>query len=457
MLMMRAARHQLGRFFLVGMSLLWSVSTSAAEPGFLLRELYQAAMQNDPSVMAARSVEAASIERLPQAMAQVSPQVVLSAERFVNQLRQSSSQLQYNSSNRSLQIRQPLYRAGFQSTINQALKAREEATALREAAERDLLARLGAVLFEHLLANEQREFVNALMAANALQLHAAERALMAGSGVRTDIDEAKSRLDTAKVQNLQIGLLIESTRRQLERLTGLTVVNVVKLSSEDPWDSSPSLPDLSVLLAKAEQLHPQLRALRARVESARNEVTKAEALGKPTFDALAQVTRSYGENTLNPSGHFSNRQIGIQFNWPIYQGGGNDAAVREALAKLDEANHRLLAARDDLALRLENQFSAVLEGRQKIDALRQAQRSASQVLVSSQRSFEAGSRTRLDVMNALQALAQTDRDLIQGRLSYLSAELQLALLSGSGSDDAMSRIDQWFAPNLAVIQSEAIK
>lgn len=456
MLIMRAS-HRYGRLFFTSLILLWCVSISAAEQGYVLRDLYKAAMQHDPSVRAARSVEAASVELLPQAMAQVSPQVVLSAERHANQLSRSTSELNYKSSNTSLQIRQPLYRAGFQSSVNQALIAREEATALREQAERDLLARLGGVLFEHLLAIEQRRFIDALMAANALQLRAAERALVAGSGVRTDIDEAKSRLDAAKVQNLQIVLLIESTRRQLERLTGQTVVHVVKLANEDPWSSSVTLPKLSVLLANAEQVHPQLRALRSRVESARSEVTKAEAVGKPTLDALARVTRSHGENTLNPGGHFSNQQIGIQFNWPIYQGGGNAAAIREVVAKLEEANHRLLAARDDLALKLENQFSAVIEGRPKIEALRQAQRSASQVLVSSQRSFEAGSRTRLDVMNALQALAQTDRDLIQGRLSYLSAELQLALLSGFGSDEAMSRIDQWFLPNLPMAQAEANK
>jgi protease secretion system outer membrane protein len=425
--------------------LLWSVTTSAAEQGVNLRELYQMALQHDPSVKAAKSVEAAAVERLPQALAEVSPQVLLSAERHVNKLTRSASQLQYNSSNRTLQIRQPLYRAGFQATVNQALRARDEAAALREQAERDLLGRLASVLFEHLLAIQQKEFVDALKAATGLQLHAAERAFMAGSGIRTDIDEAKSRLDFANVQGLQIRLLIESTRRQLERLSGQTVSNVVSMSVNDPWALAPQLPDLSVLLAEAEILHPQLSALRARVESTRNEVLKAKSIGKPTFDALARVTRSEGENTLNPGSEFSNHQIGVQFNWPIYQGGGHAATVREAVARMEEANQRLSAARDDLVLRLENQYRSVQEGRLRIEALRQAQRSASQVLVSSQRSFEAGSRTRLDVMNAHQALAQSDRDLTQGRLNYLSAELQLALLAGFDSEVAISRISPWFA------------
>jgi outer membrane protein TolC len=213
---------------------------------------------------------------------------------------------------------------------------------------------------------------------------------------------------------------------------------------------APQLPDLAVLLAEAEVLHPQLSALRARVESSRNEVLKAKSIGKPTFDVVARVTRSEGENTLNPDGDFSNHQIGVQFNWPIYQGGGHAAAVREAVARLEEANQRLLAARDDLALRLENQYRSVQEGRLRIQALRQAQRSASEVLVSSQRSFEAGSRTRLDVMNAHQALAQSNRDLTQGRLNYLSAEVQLALLAGFDSEQAIARIGMWFSNNSAV-------
>lgn len=438
-------RH--GRSVFLGLCLLLSFAVNAGEQVFLLRELYQMALNHDPSVKAARSAEAAALERLPQAMAQVSPQVVLSAERHLNELTRSGVPLEYTSANRTLQVRQPLYRAGFQATVNQTLRARDEAVALRELAERDLLGRLGSALFEHLLAIQQKDFVDALMASTALQLHAAERAFKAGSGVRTDIDEAKSRLDTAKVQDLQIRLQIESTRRHLERLTGQSVPKVAALKNDDPWMMVSALPELVVWLADAELFHPQLRALRARIETAHSEVKKAEAVGRPTLDAVARVTRSQGENVFNPGGNFSNQQLGVQFNWPLYQGGGNAASVREALAKLEEANHRLSSTRDDLALRLENQYRSVQEGRLRIEALRQAQRSANQALLSSQRSFEAGGRTRLDVMNAQQVLAQSHRDLTQGRLSYLSAELQLALLAGFDAEKAIARIGMWFSKN----------
>ena len=75
----------------------------------------------------------------------------------------------------------------------------------------------------------------------------------------------------------------------------------------------------------------------------------------------------------------------------------------------------------------------------------QAAYSARQALVSSRRSFQAGSRTQLDVLNAEQALAQAMRDLAQGRLSYLQAQLQLALHAGHEPVQAMARIRPWFS------------
>jgi outer membrane protein/protease secretion system outer membrane protein len=409
-----------------------------------LTDLYEISVRHDAAVRAARAAVAAAAERLPQAQSQGLPQFILSAERFSNQLRMVSRQDQYDSSSRTLQIRQPLVRLGLAASIEQAVRAHDEATALQENAEQDLLTRLSGALFEHLLAIEQRDYVLALKQASSTQLQAAERSLLAGSGVRTDVDEARARLDAARAQELQVQLQIEMTRRQLERLGGRSLGQLALLTVEDPWAKEPALDALPLWLERANN-HPQLRALRARAQAARHEVTKAQAVDMPTLDAVARWTRSDSENVFNPGGSYRNHQIGLQFNWPLYQGGASQAAVREALARVDEAEHRLLATRDELAQRLEGQYRLVQEGRSRIEALRQAAYSARQALVSSRRSFQAGSRTQLDVLNAEQALAQAMRDLAQGRLSYLQAQLQLALHAGHEPVQAMARIRPWFS------------
>lgn len=419
------------------------VATSALAQSGTLEDLYEISLSHDPTVKAARASELAAAERLPMAQAQGMPQVVLSADRFSNQLQMVSRQDRYDSANSTVQIRQPVLRMGLAASLEQAVLALDEARALRENAEQELLTRLSTALFEHLLALRQHEYVLALKQASHVQLRAAEHAFQAGSGVRTDMDEARARLDAARAQELQAQLQMELTRRQLERLGGRSLDRVASLMLDDPWSKVPVLDDLSVWLERAEQ-HPQLRVLRARAEAARLEVTKVKSAHYPTVDAVARWTRSNGENVFNPGGNYRNQQLGFQLNWTLYQGGSTQAAVSEALARVDEAEQRLLALRDELAQRLEGQYRQVQEGRLRIEALRQALYSASQALVSSRRSFQAGIRTRLDVLNAEQSLAQARRDLAQGRLSYLQAQLQLGLQAGLKPTQALVRIRPWF-------------
>jgi protease secretion system outer membrane protein len=414
-----------------------------------LSDLYQHALMHDPLVKAARSAETAAAQRLPIAESTGLPQVVLSADRLTNDLHMGGRQDRYTSSNRTFQIRQPIVRMGLAPSIEQAVRVRDEARAQRENAEQELLIRLSTALFEHMFSLEQSAFVAAFKLTAAQQLRAAELAFAAGSGVRTDIDEARARLDAAHAQELQIRLQVELGRRQLERLSGRNLGQLALLNIDDPWALETELGALPLWLERLEQ-HPQLRALQARAEGARFEIAKAQAADLPTVDALLRWSKSEGENVFNPGGNYRNNQIGLQLNWPLYQGGGSQATVREAVARLDEAEQRALAIRDELAFRLEGHYRLVQEGRLRIDALRQAVNSANQAVFSSKRSFDAGSRTRLDVFNAEQSLAQAKRDLLQGRLNYVQAQLQLALHSGQEPERALDRVAHWFNKNLPV-------
>jgi outer membrane protein/protease secretion system outer membrane protein len=78
-----------------------------------------------------------------------------------------------------------------------------------------------------------------------------------------------------------------------------------------------------------------------------------------------------------------------------------------------------------------------------VQALEQAVRSADQLLISSQRSFQAGVRTRLDILNAEQQAGQARRDLAQARFQYLLARVRLKALAGSMRVDNIDEINAW--------------
>jgi outer membrane protein/protease secretion system outer membrane protein len=61
------------------------------------------------------------------------------------------------------------------------------------------------------------------------------------------------------------------------------------------------------------------------------------------------------------------------------------------------------------------------------------------MMMSTQMSQKAGSRTQLDVLNAQQQYTLALRDLAQARLVYLLSKVRLSSLVG---DDALSSVEQ---------------
>jgi outer membrane protein TolC len=88
----------------------------------------------------------------------------------------------------------------------------------------------------------------------------------------------------------------------------------------------------------------------------------------------------------------------------------------------------------------------VTEGVPKIKALEQAQRSSDQLVLSSRKSFQAGSRTVLDVLNAEQQRVFVLRDLAQARYVYLTSKVRLLSLVGGADLEAVQAINSYLQP-----------
>lgn len=97
------------------------------------------------------------------------------------------------------------------------------------------------------------------------------------------------------------------------------------------------------------------------------------------------------------------------------------------------------ATRLDLGTKVHEQYRAMTEGVLRIAALEQAVRSAQQAVESSRKSFQAGARTTVDVLNAEQQRTTALRDLAQARYAYLLARIRLQSLAGQ---DRWASVDQ---------------
>jgi outer membrane protein TolC len=235
---------------------------------------------------------------------------------------------------------------------------------------------------------------------------------------------------------------VDYTLRQLQILVNEPIERLAKLEVSRLQLLAPQPNSLSAWIERAEQNSPQLQALRARLEAARQELQKAESGHHPTLDAVAQWSRSESESVTSVNSKYTNLVLGLQLSIPIYGGGYASSVVRQSLAGVERAKEELEGARRDLGLRVHKEFRSLSDSVPKIRAIEQAARSADQLLVSSRRSVAAGNRTILDVLNAEQQRMLVLRDLAQVRFSHLIARVRLLALVGAADDLAMQDINR---------------
>jgi outer membrane protein/protease secretion system outer membrane protein len=435
----------------LGTAIAGLLAVTAAAPAwassFDLLQAWESALERDAATRAARAGADSAREALPQARGQLLPNVSLGGSWYRNDVERSRNETQtlpndsYNSSNETLTIRQPLWRKPLFVGLEQAKYVVEDADATMARALSTLAMRVTGAYLNALLSEDQIDLIESQQVLTEAQLDAARKALVAGSGTRTDIDEAQSRLDLNRAQRLEAQLALEVARRELEVLVDRPLGKLARLDPSRLVLEQPTSETLEHWIRTAEANSPEIRSQQAKLEVARRDVERQRGGHHPTLDAVAQVIRSSSENVNTPAWSYTNRLFGVQLNIPLYAGGTVQSLVRQALAEEARAEAALEATRRDLALRIHKEFRGVVEGAAKIRAYEQAVHSARQMVTSSRRSFEAGTRTTVDILNAEQQLQGALRDLAQARYVWLASQVRLEALAGGDPQATLAKVN----------------
>jgi outer membrane protein/protease secretion system outer membrane protein len=418
-----------------------------------LLQAYEAASGHDANWLAAQARAAAGQERLPQAEAALQPNVSVSASRMLNDLSTRSGGTapatmdRYPSGSYALTLRQPVFNTALRSQRARAQAQVEEADATMKLERQNMALRVVASYLDALSAQDEVALSATQTAFYARQLDAARKLFAAGAGTRTDADEVQAKLDMARAMALDAkqaaGLALRKlqvlVREPLERLDPLAPLNPTRLQWAPPQPEA-----LQDEISRAEGSNPELRVLKAQQAAATQEVRRLRAGHLPTLDAVAQWSRGDRDNSNAPSYRIANKSIGLQLTVPLYAGGGINSQVRQAQEELLAVEQLLDGLRQDLAVRLQKELDGLADGAGRIQALETAERSAAQVLVSTQKSYAGGSRTVLDVLNAEQQLATVVRDLARARYGMLMSRARLLSLTDALDHDALTALNACF-------------
>ncbi len=417
-------------------------------------QAYEQGMQANPALRASRAILEANRERVALARSGLLPQAQLSFGRNYNDLdataenifgQPSKTNSEYYSYNKTLSLRQPIVNLPRWLGLDQSKAQVRDAEANYRRDTGDLAVKISAAYLDVLVAQDQQGWVQSQQKQLRAALDAATQAFQVGSGTRTDIDEARTRLDMTQATLLEAEQSLEYNRRQLATLMNVAPNAVLFLAPLDPaiWaQASSALPPLEWWEDRARQTNPEILSLQARIEISQREVQKARAGHAPTLDAVAQWSDTGNDNITRLNTRYVNKSYGLQLTVPLYQGGAVNAQVRQALADLTRAEEALENLKLDISLRLHKEHRSVLQGRQKVHALEQALVSAHDMVRSNVMSRKAGVRTALDVLNAEQQVLQVQRELSLARAQTLMSGLRLRVLAGDSPQDAVMHIEQ---------------
>ncbi|WP_245870177.1 TolC family outer membrane protein [Teichococcus rhizosphaerae] len=398
-----------------------------------LQEALSQAYANNPVLQTQRAQLRVVDENVPQALAGWRPSVVVAGNAgYVDgQVRQrvtdafGTTRGIYNDVNRQTAgvqatVTQPLYNGG--RTVSQTRRAENQVLAQRArllAAEQQVLADVVSAYVAVIRDQETlRLNVNNVQVLQR-QLDATNERFRVGEITRTDVAQAESRLAGARSARANAEGTLQTSRATFRRVVGLSPERLVA-----PQPLGVPVRAEAEAREVAMRNNPAVVAALFDEAAARDAVDVQMSALLPTVSVQAQAFRS--DNQQQPGTRGTGQQITANLSVPLYQGGAEHAAVRQA--RQDAV--RLRQVVDDQRRQAMQQATQAWEGlqsaRAQVESVRAQIRAAEIALDGVQREAVVGSRTTLDVLNAEQELLNARVTLVQALSDVVTASYNLA-------------------------------
>jgi outer membrane protein len=404
---------------LAGLSAAFTLALGAgAASAQTLEQALIAAYGSNASLNAQRAATRAADENVPRALSGYRPTIEGSAGATRNSAGLittpanggATTNQVLNQSSVSITINQNLYN-GFRTGNNtRAAEAqvRQSREILRQTEQQVLLDAATAhmnVLRDEALLQLQQQNLQAL----GSQLKAANDRFNVGEVTRTDTALAQAAEAGGRSSLIQAQSALNSSRAVYRQVIGL---QPGKLSPGRPVD--PLLPhSFEKAVTEATDRHPAVVAAQYAIDFAALQVKVAEGALLPTVNAQGVLSRS-NEPQIGTS-RTTQAAVGLNATAPLYQGGGEYAAVRQAKELLGQTRIQMDVTREQVRA-LIVQFWSQLEAAKASIKAAQTQVKAQKIALNGiTEEYKVGQRTITDVLNAQAQLVQAQSNLVNSQ------------------------------------------
>lgn len=403
---------------------------ASAVCAFDLEEAWEAAERHSAEYRAAVYHRDAEREKERQAEAVWYPHVSADGDYRRQPSDLSSARSQYGW---QIQVSQSLYDAEKSVRLKQSRSNSEEADAGLARQLDELKLQVGRSYFDVLLAEENVQAARTEKDTYRKQINQTQKLFRHGLATAVDLHEAQVGYDQALAKEIEALGQKQSAQNRLSNYTGLAAADIQVIDSEgliERFQTQIDQHDLNAWQQAALEHNSEYRSQRAAVETALYGVDLAKAANRPKVNLTAGYqNRRYHPHRGDAYGG-KGWTFGIQISMPLYSGGGDRSRIREANARLDEAQERLSATKRKIKLAVAQAYTESNAARYRILAQQRVLDSSRLKLKATETGRQYGIRNTLETVRARQEVAEAEQKLAQARYAYLGAFLSLVKESG---------------------------
>lgn len=406
-----------------------------------LAEVYQQAKTYDADYRAAQFDLEAARQRVPLARSAFKPQLTFGGETGLSTLA-DDGEGPYQETGLSLSLNQTLFNRSNSKLLDQAELGVLQADAQYAAVGQTLILRVATAYFDVLRAQANVEFSQSELQAISRQKEQAERRFDVGLVPITDVRSAQAQYDLAVAQEIAASNQLSTAQEALLVISGIDASQLTPLASDLPLTPpDPANIDAWVELAKQQNLDLVISRLSADTSNTQVDIERANRY--PTLELIGTAASSTTDQTGRDDTDLA--EIKLQLRLPIMTGGRIDAQVAQARAQALSAAEQLTAQERATIQQTRDGYRGVQASISRVKALRQALVSTQKSAEATEAGFRAGTRTSVEVLQALRDTFRARSDYAGARYDYIINTLNLKAASGSLNENDVLSINRFLA------------
>ena len=405
-------------------------------------DIYNEALENDPTYRAAEYSYLADKQILVQGRAALLPSITLSGSTNWNEYYQNDElQQEYNSFSTNARVSQPLFRLDTWFNFKRSKSLTNAAEADFAFEQQNLLLRTAELYFGVLRAIDNLNASISEEKAIKKQLDQAQQRYEVGLSAITGVQEAQLAYDLSKASRISNEGNLFSSREALNALIGREIFTLNELGDEiEISEPFPNSKEKWVEMALKNNF--QLKSAYLQRDAAKSNARSAASNHLPKIDIVGSGSESE-TNQFNYEGFSINgqgipvpavtgrRNYSIQLSMPLFQGGAVNSRRKQAYSQYNQADENTLFTERRIIQEVRSQFSNVVTLVANVTAQKQAVVSATSALEATQVGYKVGTRNIVDLLQAEKNLYSAEKNLANAKYDYILANLRLALAAGT--------------------------